>query len=797
MDAGFDEYQSEPLSPPKIDGLEELVKDVYQVLLAPESTAKWPEQKPWVHLAHSLGLLTDELWLKITRFNQYLWHSYYLSGPYDRAGDLLYRYGNQEPEEGTNEAFQLNHKSTLARDVNRRIDVLARSLDPDFHEMLSVISHFGKERLLLACGHIEKLEVSSLTKEIPEFPHQHKALAKMAASEFALDDFASLGAELATFASLTLFLVEEFATRARPVIRELITKRPGWHEMMRLRDSLRSVLPEDRDGFGETTGLSAELHAGEFRKMIAALPSDLFQWFRATYADGVPEAMILDALLGLNRKKLESSIKRHSQLAIKCYSMLPLPEERKERDKEVLARYLIIENFVKGSKKFGTQRQAKNRVCAEVAQTNLALNAGYDDFDELFFDIESKLAVNAADASFTSGGYKVSISCSAEGPALVVEKDGKPLKSVPPAVKKAQGYKDFQEIHEALRTQSGRFRRALEKRMALGSPISQDQIAAMWRAPLVREMISRVVWIDDGEQTGLLDAAGATLATTNGKKLPLGQGPVRIAHPVELERLGTLPAWRDFCFSKELVQPVRQVFREFYVLTPAEIETSPESFRFANQSLSTGPLSGLMKNRGWSVAGMEPLVPRKLFCAAAIKAFFDLPNIGHYLTESEIVGTGPIYFENLKEEKLPLETIPETIFSEVMRDADLFVSVAQVGGESQTSKELIAQRQALLTSFVGKLKLKGVSHDGPHAVIEGSRAVYRVHLASGAVFIGMGRHLCIVPAGSWKRPTKLFLPFFADDDKRLAEVFSKIMLLSRDDKITDACILAQISQALG
>ena len=797
LDAGFDEYKRGPFSPPKVEGLEDLVRDIYDVLLAPGSKANWPEEKPWVHLAHSLGLLTDELWLQITRVKPYLWSRYEYLVPYDRAADVRYHYGNQEPAPGTNEAFQLNHKSTLADKATRQIDALARSFEPDFQQMLAVTSHFKKERLLLACGHIERLQVSSLTREDKAFPHRHEALSKMAASEFTIDEPTALAAELEVFAPSTLFLVEEFATSARTILRDLLTKRPGWREMLRLRDSLRALFPEGDDGFGEATGLAAELHAGEFRKLIAAVPTDLFQWFRATYADNVPEAMVLDALQGLNGKKLETSIKRHSQMAIKCHAMLPLPEGQKERDKEVLRRYLMIEEFVRGSKKFGTQRQAKNRVCADVARTNLALNAGYDDADELFFDIESKLAANAADARFATAGYEVSISYSVEGPSLVVVKDGKALKSVPPAVKNTDGFKELKEMQEALRAQSGRFRRALEKRMALGSPILPDQLAAMVRAPLVREMISRLVWIDANDQTGLLDEDGATLVAVDGKKLPLGPGPVRIAHPVEMERLGVLPAWRDFCFAKELVQPVRQVFREFYVLTPAEIETSPESFRFANHGLSTGPLSGLMKTRGWSVSGMEPPVPRKLFGAAGIKAFFDLPNIGHYLTESDIVGTGAIYFENPKEEKLPLETVPETIFSEVMRDADLFVSVAQAGAEHTSSKELIVQRQALLIQLVQKLKLKGVSQEGPHAVIEGTRAVYRVHLASGAVFIGIGRHLCIVPAGSWKTPAKLFLPFYADDDKRIAEVFSKILLLSRDDKITDPSILSQISAALG
>lgn len=57
-------------------------------------------------------------------------------------------------------------------------------------------------------------------------------------------------------------------------------------------------------------------------------------------------------------------------MALKSYALLPLPEEPKTRDAEIRARYLKIEEFLKGSKKFGSQRQANNQTCAEVAQIN-------------------------------------------------------------------------------------------------------------------------------------------------------------------------------------------------------------------------------------------------------------------------------------------------------------------------------------------------------------------------------------------------------------------------------------------
>ena len=794
--AGFQPAEHWATSPPSIPGLGEVVLDFYRALEAREKPNHYLDHQPWVHLAHSTGVLTDDLWIQMSEINPYLWDYHCRKGRYDRE-TILSKYHGQEPAEGTAEAFKLHHDTTLIDAVNRRIASAATTLDPRLHRMLACVEHRGEERLVLVCQHIERQQVPSLTRAIPEQPNRHEALAKMAASEFTVEDAAGLQAKLEGFSDHTLLLVEELAVSARLVIRGILDPRPGCRELLRLRDALRGVINVNWDGYSGLAATSGELNAHEFHRMIAAVPPELFRWFRATFEESAPQAMILDALAGRNREKLEESIKRHAQMAPKCYALLPLPVEPKARDAEVRARYLQIEEFLQGSKKFGSQRQANNRACAEVAQTNLALNAGYDDADELFFEIESKLAAEAVDARFASGEYVVSLSYSLEGPALVIEKDGKALKAVPPALKKAKGYQEFHDLYEAIRTQARRFRRALEKRMALASPIDSKQLASMWRAPILREMLAKLVLIDEHDHTGLLDGTATALITATGEKHILSDGKLRIAHPVVLERLGVLPAWRAHCFEKEVVQPLRQIFREFYALAPAEIVSSPESHRFVGHLLATGPLGGLMKTRGWNTAGFEYPQPRKAFGGLGLKAFFEVNDCGHYLTETQTVTSGVVYFEDQAGQRLPLETIPETVFSEVMRDVDLFVSVAQTAGDHASSKELIAQRQALLTALVGKLKLKGVSQEGGHAVIEGRRSIYYVHLATGAVYLGKGRHLCIVPAESWKEPQKLFLPFFADDDKRIAEIFSKILLLSQDDKITDPHILEQIARALG
>ena len=86
--------------------------------------------------------------------------------------------------------------------------------------------------------------------------------------------------------------------------------------------------------------------------------------------------------------------------------------------------------------------------------------------------------------------------------------------------------------------------------------------------------------------------------------------------------------------------------------------------------------------------------------------------------------------------------------------------------------------------------LGNVRVDGHHALIDGTRATYSVHLGSATTAVLPGRVLIIVAVHSQYRG-RLFLPF-ADDDPKTAEVLAKTLLLARDDEIQDPSILEQI-----
>ena len=126
-----------------------------------------------------------------------------------------------------------------------------------------------------------------------------------------------------------------------------------------------------------------------------------------------------------------------------------------------------------------------------------------------------------------------------------------------------------------------------------------------------------------------------------------------------------------------------------------------------------------------------------------------------------------------------------------MRDADLIASVAQVtDDDTRWSGEVAQRREELITNLVAVMGMNNVHCEGHFAYIKGQLANYRIHLGSGVIHIEPGNYLCVIPDRKEKDDT-VYLPF-ADADKKMTEIISKILLLSNDDKIKDQTILAQI-----
>ena len=68
---------------------------------------------------------------------------------------------------------------------------------------------------------------------------------------------------------------------------------------------------------------------------------------------------------------------KRKQDPIRALGLLPLKPKAPRQD--LLARYKVMQEFVRTSRQFGSMRQASEKLAARIAQENLARTAGYPD----------------------------------------------------------------------------------------------------------------------------------------------------------------------------------------------------------------------------------------------------------------------------------------------------------------------------------------------------------------------------------------------------------------------------------
>ncbi len=149
------------------------------------------------------------------------------------------------------------------------------------------------------------------------------------------------------------------------------------------------------------------------------------------------------------------------------------------------------------------------------------------------------------------------------------------------------------------------------------------------------------------------------------------------------------------------------------------------------------------------------------------------------------------FYDRSSYKPVDFDKVPSKIFSEIMRDIDLVVSVAHVGGvDPEASLSTIDMRKVIIEESLRLFKVDNANLDGKHVHIKGKLGDYNVHLGSGVVHKQAHGALHIIPVHSQQRG-RLFLPFI-DSDPRTAEILTKVLFLADDHKIKDPTILSQI-----
>ncbi|MBL1219312.1 DUF4132 domain-containing protein [Chryseobacterium sp. L7] len=501
-----------------------------------------------------------------------------------------------------------------------------------------------------------------------------------------------------------------------------------------------------------------------------------------------------DTLTGdLKIKEVTAKVKdKRDQDYLRVYGLVPLSKANPEKD--VLSRYEYIQQFKKESKEFGSMKQASESLAIRVALENLARNAGYPDPIRLTWAMETKQiqTILSKETQVTIDGVTAGLIIEDDGKAeMVVFRDDKQLKSIPPKIKKDKAIVELGNYRKIMREQWTRSRKGLEEAMIRGDEFFFAEIKNLFEHPVIVKHLEKLVFISNDDKTGFYH--DGNLVNAHGEIQELNDSnTLRIVHCVDLHQHGVWSDYQHYCFTEKLIQPFKQIFRELYVPTPDELKEKSVSRRYAGHQVQPKQALALLKTRGWKVdyeEGLQKVYHKEGF---QVKMYAAANWFSPAEVESPTLET--IEFHSLKDYKnIPFEDINPRLFSEVMRDIDLVVSVAHVGGvDPEASHSSIEMRSVLMKETARLFKLDNVSIEGSHVLVKGKMGEYSVHLGSAVVHQVPGKYLSILPVHSQHRG-RLFLPF-ADDDPKSAEVMSKVLLLAKDDEIQDPTILTQIKR---
>ncbi|MEV4003387.1 DUF4132 domain-containing protein [Actinomadura sp. NPDC049753] len=341
--------------------------------------------------------------------------------------------------------------------------------------------------------------------------------------------------------------------------------------------------------------------------------------------------------------------------------------------------------------------------------------------------------------------------------------EGRPLPTVPGALRTgfAAQVKETKALARRVRATLAAERARVEALMAAERTWPYGQWCRHYRDhPVTGRVAHGLIW-EFEEPDGHWHAATPgedVLVTVDGRALPVppGGARVRLWHPVRALP-GAVRAWRSFVTGNRMAQSFRQAFRETYRPGPPGAETDLRRGRF------DGEERRVLAGGAWRVGCRE----------GRARVTFERRVAGSWREE-------------------PPRAVPPPVFSEGMREADLFLHLVPAAeedpfGAPSATAEI---RADVLRRILPGTRLAGrCAVDGRFLVVRGGLRTYRVHLGSGGVLMEPGGDRLRIEPSRRTGQKGLFLPF---EDEVLARVLGTAFLLAADHRITDEAVLRQI-----
>lgn len=434
-----------------------------------------------------------------------------------------------------------------------------------------------------------------------------------------------------------------------------------------------------------------------------------------------------------------------------------------------------------------------------------------------------------------------------------VRADGKAQRAVPASIKHdhKEELKELQaaakDIQKMLPAQRERIDGVFLQQKVWPLPVWKERYL---NHPLVGTLARRLLWEFKTEEktvTAIWFKGGLVDLDLRPVRFEGGTISVQLWHPIGRSSEEVL-AWRLWLDAQQIQQPFKQAHREVYLLTDAERNTRTYSNRYAAHVLKQHQFNALCALRGWKnklrLMVDDEYPPATLHLPLwGLRAEFWVEGLGaDYGSDTNDSGvflhvsTDQVRFYRVDAvqrmahaggggyhpghygqdaQPLPLESVPPLVFSEVMRDVDMFVGVCSVANDPTWSDggpqgryqeywqnysfgELNASaktRKEVLERLVPKLKIaQCCSFADKFLVVKGHLRTYKIHLGSGNILMQPNdQYLCIVPRQGDTEDGGVLLPF--EGDRTLSIILSKAFLLAEDRKIKDQTITRQIRGA--
>ncbi|MFK7935031.1 MAG: DUF4132 domain-containing protein, partial [Saprospiraceae bacterium] len=384
--------------------------------------------------------------------------------------------------------------------------------------------------------------------------------------------------------------------------------------------------------------------------------------------------------------------------------------------------------------------------------------------------------------------------------------DRNSMKSVPAAVKNSTSLTDKlkkirKEVKEIQKTFSAQKQR-IDNQFILDRTWDYNSFAKYYlQHGLVSVIAQKLIWTfskNDQQVSAIL--ADNQWMTEAGEVVTWidNDTKIKLWHPV-FSTEESIVAWRNKMLELEWKQPIKQAFRELYLLTEAELNTRNYSNRMAAHILKQHQFKTLAVMRDWKYAlmgcyddGIYNQITEKHLPEHGITAEYWIDELNDIDATNDsgiwlYVATDQVKFKDAKGEVLNLVDVPPIVFSEIMRDVDLFVGVCSVGNDAAWQDgngvrqnhrdywvsysfgdltEIAKTRKTILERLLPRLKkIRDKAHiDGKFLIVKGELRTYKIHIGSGNILMEPNdQYLCIVPARTAEKTTdKLFIPFEGD-----------------------------------